>query len=130
MACRIDIKKEIKFHSSHGKLATVCAVQPQGRFGVLEIDKQQKVLQFQEKPTNEFGWINGGFFILNPKSLNFIIDDEASWEDEPLRELASSGELAAYKHYGFWQPCDTLRDKRILENLWENDEAPWKTWDD
>jgi len=126
----IDIKEEIKFHNSHGKLATVCAVQPPGRFGVLEINEQQEVLQFQEKPTDEFGWINGGFFILNPKSLDFIIDDQTSWEEEPLRKLASSGELAAYKHYGFWQPCDTLRDKRILENLWENGKAPWKTWDD
>ena len=126
----IDVKKEIDFHNSHKKLATVCAVQPPGRFGVLEIDKGFSVQKFQEKPTDEFGWINGGFFVLNPSALDHIADDNTSWEEEPLRKLSSAGELAAYKHYGFWQPCDTLRDKRILEGLWDNNKAPWKIWND
>jgi len=126
----INIKKEIEFYNENKKLATVCAVQPPGRFGVLELDARDNVRHFKEKPTNEFGWINGGFFILDPKVIDYINDEKTSWEEEPLRELAKSGELAAYKHFGFWQPCDTLRDKRILEGLWENNKAPWKIWKD
>ena len=124
----IDISSEIAFHRQHGKLATVASVQPPGRFGVLNIDQSQEVLSFEEKPSNEIGWINGGFFVLEPKAISYIAGDQTSWEREPLSNMAKDGQLAAFQHTGFWQACDTLRDKRDLEMLWSNGRAPWQTW--
>lgn len=125
----IDIGAEIAFHRRHGKLATVAAVQPPGRFGVLNIDKDRQVSSFEEKPSDEIGWINGGFFILDPEVIKFIEGDDTSWERAPLTTLAKEGELAAFEHKGFWQACDTLRDKRELEKLWNSGTAPWRVWD-
>lgn len=124
----IDITAELAFHRANGKLATVAAVQPPGRFGVLNIDRDHQVTSFEEKPSDEIGWINGGFFVLEPKAIGYIEGDETSWEREPLSTLARDGQLAAFQHNGFWQPCDTLRDKRELERLWINGNAPWRTW--
>jgi glucose-1-phosphate cytidylyltransferase len=124
----IDISKELKFHASHGKLATVAAVQPPGRFGVLNVQPDGMVNSFEEKPSDEMGWINGGFFVLEPAVIDYIADDETSWEREPLAKLASDGQLAAFHHTGFWQPCDTLRDKRVLESIWQENRAPWCVW--
>lgn len=125
----IDISAEIEFHRKSGKLATVAAVQPPGRFGVLEIDERHHVTSFHEKPSDEIGWINGGFFVLEPKAINYVADDSTSWEKQPLQNLAKDGQLSAFHHTGFWQPCDTLRDKRELEKLWESGQAPWRVWD-
>ena len=125
----IDISAEIAFHKSHGKKATVAAVQPPGRFGVLNLGSANNVTSFEEKPSDEIGWINGGFFILNPSLINYIEGDETSWELEPLRNIAKDGHLMAYQHNGFWQPCDTLRDKRQLQSMWEKGKAPWAVWD-
>ena len=121
----IDIKKLIKFHKSHGKSATITAVVPPGRYGALELDGDH-VTSFKEKP--EGGLINGGFFVLSPEVLNFIKGDTTSWENGPLSKLASLNQLVAYKHDGFWQPMDTLREKNLLQELWDSGEAPWKTW--
>jgi len=123
----VDITAEIAFHRSHGKLATVIAVQPPGRYGALVVDGQ-KVSGFIEKPRGEGGLINGGFFVLSPKCLDFIAADETSWEGEPLLQIAATGELMAFEHHGFWQPMDTLREKTLLENLWDSGKAPWKVW--
>jgi glucose-1-phosphate cytidylyltransferase len=122
----INISAEIEFHRQHGKLATVAAVQPPGRFGVLNIDAQNGVSSFEEKPSDEIGWINGGFFVLEPEVFNYIEGDSTSWEREPLTNLAKDGQLSSFHHSGFWQPCDTLRDKRELEALWANNKAPWR----
>jgi glucose-1-phosphate cytidylyltransferase len=122
----IDISAEVAFHRKHGKLATVAAVQPPGRFGVLNINEQNSVSSFEEKPSDEIGWINGGFFILEPEVIKYIDGDQISWEREPLTQLAKDGQLSAFHHTGFWQPCDTLRDKRELEALWAADKAPWR----
>ena len=124
----IDITAELEFHRKHGKLATVAAVQPPGRFGVLNIDANDHVTSFEEKPSDEIGWINGGFFVLEPGVIPYIAGDEISWERAPLSNLARDGQLAAFHHAGFWQPCDTLRDKRELEALWATGKAPWRTW--
>ncbi|MCE0723354.1 glucose-1-phosphate cytidylyltransferase [Legionella resiliens] len=124
----IDITKTLAFHRQQGKLATVTAVQPPGRFGVLNLDSRNRVLSFEEKPSDEIGWINGGFFVLEPQVIEYIQDDTISWEREPLTNLARDGHLAAYIHNGFWQPCDTLRDKRMLEQLWNQGNAPWQLW--
>jgi glucose-1-phosphate cytidylyltransferase len=126
----IDIGAELAFHRQHGKLATVAAVQPPGRFGVLNIDASQHVTSFEEKPSDEIGWINGGFFVLEPGVIDYIEDDSTSWERAPLTNLATNGQLAAFRHTGFWQPCDTLRDKRELETLWSKGNAPWQLWKD
>jgi len=123
----VDITAEIAFHRSHGKLATVIAVQPPGRYGALVVDGQ-KVSGFIEKPRGDGGLINGGFFVLSPKCLDFIAADETSWEGEPLLQIAATGELMAFEHHGFWQPMDTLREKTLLENLWDSGKAPWKVW--
>lgn len=123
----VDIGKLIEFHRQHGKLATVTAVQPPGRFGVLGIE-DELVREFYEKPKGEGGWINGGFFVLSPKVVDYIDGDQTSWEQEPMNRLAREGNLAAYHHDGFWQPMDTLRDKQHLEELWGSGRAPWKTW--
>lgn len=122
----IDISAEVAFHRQHGKLATVAAVQPPGRFGVLNINAENEVSSFAEKPVDEIGWINGGFFVLEPAVLDYIEGDSISWEREPLTNLAKDGKLCAYHHSGFWQPCDTLRDKRELEALWASNKAPWR----
>ena len=122
----IDITSEISFHRRHGKLATVAAVQPSGRFGVLKINDKNHVTRFEEKPSHEIGWINGGFFILEPEVLTYVKGDETSWEAEPLSRLAQDGQLAAFQHTGYWQPCDTLRDKRELEAIWATGNAPWR----
>lgn len=122
----IDISAEITFHKKHGKLATVAAVQPPGRFGVLNIGEDNFVSSFDEKPSNEMGWINGGFFVLEPRVIDYIDGDHISWEREPLENIARDGELAAFYHRGFWQPCDTLREKRILESLCKEGTPPWE----
>ncbi len=121
----VDIGAEIAFHQKHGKKATVCAVQPPGRFGVLNMGNEAQVSSFEEKPQDEIGWINGGFFVLEPTVFDTIEGDQTSWEREPLAELARQGELMAFQHHGFWRPCDTLRDKRELESLWNSGNAPW-----
>jgi glucose-1-phosphate cytidylyltransferase len=123
----VDISETIKFHKDHGKLATLTATYPPGRFGSLDI-LNGCVENFQEKPKGDGGMINGGFFVLNPKVLDLIDDDSSSWEKKPLEVLASSKQLMAYEHTGFWQPMDTLRDKTYLEELWQEKKAPWKTW--
>ena len=118
---------QLKFHASHGKLATVTAVQPPARYGALDMHGDT-VRGFLEKPRSEGGYVNGGFFVLSPKVIDLIADDATSWEGPPMERLASLGELAAFKHDGFWQPMDTLREKMLLEKHWENDTAPWKMW--
>lgn len=123
----IDITALIDFHRGHGRLATVTAIQPPGRWGLLELN-DQKVAGFQEKPQGDGGWINGGFFVLSPKVLEYISGDEMLWEKEPMTRLAAEDELIAYRHHGFWQAMDTLRDKTYLEDLWQQGRAPWKSW--
>jgi len=123
----VNISKLIEFHKMHGKLATVTAVQPPGRYGSLKISGDQ-VTGFLEKPRGDGGLINGGFFILSPKCIDLISGDQMSWENEPLSQLADEGQLAAFHHEGFWQPMDTLREKNLLEELWTSNSAPWKTW--
>jgi glucose-1-phosphate cytidylyltransferase len=124
----VNIKSLIKFHASHNKLATVTAVKPPGRFGILSINENQDVTEFNEKPEYQNTWINGGFFILNPSAIDYIENDDTSWEEQPLREITKQNELAAFKHEGFWQPMDTLAEKRYLEKLYESDKAPWIIW--
>ncbi|WP_374088713.1 glucose-1-phosphate cytidylyltransferase [Methylomicrobium lacus] len=123
----IDISALIAFHRQHGKKATVTAVQPQGRYGSLDMAGNE-VLGFVEKPPGDGAWINGGFFVLSPSCLELLSDDSTSWESGPLGRLAAEGELMAYQHRGFWQPMDTLRDKNHLEALWQDGKAPWKVW--
>lgn len=123
----VNISDSIDFHRRHGKLATVTAVQPPGRYGALE-RKGNKVVRFTEKPRGDGGLINGGFFILSPKVLQLIEGDKTSWEGDPLIRLAQMGEIMAYEHFGFWQPMDTLREKNMLEELWNSGHAPWKIW--
>ncbi len=123
----IDISSLIDFHFKHGRLATVTAVQPPGRYGTLDISNST-VNGFQEKPKGDGAWINGGFFVLSPNCIDYIEGDQSSWEGEPLKEIAESGNLKAYKHEGFWQPMDTLRDKNQLEEIWASKKAPWKNW--
>jgi glucose-1-phosphate cytidylyltransferase len=123
----VDVTAQLNFHRAHGKLATVTAVQPQGRYGALDMDGAV-VNGFIEKPQGDGGWINGGFFILSPKVLALIADDTVAWELGPMQELAARGELHGYYHHGFWHPMDTLRDKLMLEDLWQSGNAPWKTW--
>lgn len=123
----INIADLINFHKSHGKEATLSATYPPGRFGALDIVDNQ-IRQFQEKPKGDGALINGGFFVLSPKVIGRITDDNTIWEQEPLKGLASDGELMAFKHEGFWQPMDTLRDKKLLEELWDSGKAPWKVW--
>lgn len=123
----IDITKLIAFHKNHDKLATLSAIYPPGRFGALDITENQ-VTSFSEKPRGDGALINGGFFVLNSKALDYIQDDNTIWEQEPLKKLAMDGELMSFKHEDFWQPMDTLRDKHLLEELWESEKAPWKLW--
>jgi len=124
----VNISETIAFHKSHGKLATLTATFPPGRFGALDIENGQ-VNSFKEKPKGDGAMINGGFFVLSPKVLDLIEADQTVWEQYPLMKLAEDGELMAYKHEGFWQPMDTLRDKVHLEELWSEKSAPWKTWE-
>jgi glucose-1-phosphate cytidylyltransferase len=123
----IDIKKLIAFHKSHGKLATVTAVRPPARFGELSFEGD-RIAKFAEKPQTGEGWINGGFFVLEPKVFDYMSSDETVLEREPMEQLAADGQLMAFRHPGFWQPMDTIRDKKYLEGLWESGEAPWKVW--
>jgi glucose-1-phosphate cytidylyltransferase len=123
----VDIGKLAAFHAEHGKLATVTAVIPPGRYGALEIERDT-VKMFVEKPPGDNNFINGGFFVLHPSVIDRIEGEATPWESEPLESLAREGQLAAFPHRGFWAAVDTLRDKRILEDLWARDQAPWKTW--
>ena len=123
----IDISATITFHREHGRLATVTAVKPPGRFGALELEGQ-RVTGFMEKPTGDEGLINGGFFVLDPRCLDLIEGDDTRWEDEPLTRLAAEDQLRAYEHHGFWQPMDTVRERNLLEDLWASGGAPWETW--
>lgn len=124
----INVKKLIEFHRSHGLQATLTAAYPPGRFGALDIHADQRVTSFQEKPKGDGGLVNGGFFVLSPKVLDLIENDQITWEREPLETLAQSNQLKAFAHEGFWQPMDTLRDKLYLEELWQSGKAPWKVW--
>lgn len=124
----VDVTKLVSFHKQQGKLATVTAVQPPGRYGALDMEGSA-VRGFLEKPQGEGGWINGGFFVLSPKVIDLIADDTTSWEVEPMQRLAREGNMVAYEHAGFWQPMDTLREKNYLDELWTTGKAPWKTWD-
>lgn len=124
----VDITAALCFHRRHGKLATVTAVQPPGRYGAL-LRAGPAVQGFQEKPPGDGAWINGGFFVLNPRVIDYIEGDQSSWEGNPLESIASTGQLQAFEHRGFWQPMDTLRDKTHLEQLWASGKAPWKCWE-
>lgn len=124
----INIAEEIKFHKKHGCLATVCAVVPPARFGALECHDSQ-VIGFREKPAEEIGLINGGFFVLEPAVMDYIEGDNIIWEREPMEKLARNGQLHMFAHRGFWQPMDTLREKNLLEELWQSGKAPWKAWE-
>ena len=123
----INIKDLIDFHNSHDKIATLTCVIPPARWGSLKIEGDN-VTDFQEKPSGNNNWINGGFFVLEPKALDLIDNDECIWEEEPLKNLVRQKQLKSFKHNGFWRPMDTLRDKNYLENLWHKNEAPWKKW--
>lgn len=123
----IDVQRVVDFHRSHGKLATVTIVRPPARFGAVSLDGN-RVVEFGEKPQTGEGWINGGFFVLDRRVMDYIDGDHVIWEREPMERLAADGELMAYRHTGFWQPMDTLREKDLLESLWVSGEAPWKVW--
>ena len=126
----VDISAVVASHQESKKLATLTSIQPNGRFGSLEIEDDGKVLSFQEKPKGEGGWINGGFFVLEPEIFNYIPDrEDAIWEQEPLKQLASEGQLNAYMHHGFWHCMDTLKDKDELNKMWAENKAPWKVWE-
>jgi glucose-1-phosphate cytidylyltransferase len=124
----VDVTALIAHHKKHGRMATVTAVQPPGRFGTLQFGSSDAVEGFQEKPQGDGNWINGGFFVLEPQVIDHIEGDANLWEQEPLRALASENQLTAYQHHGFWQPMDTLRDRHLLEELWSSGQAPWKVW--
>lgn len=124
----VDIRQLVDFHHAKGTLATVTATFPPGRFGALRFDGD-KVLNFEEKPAGDGAMINGGFFVLSPKVIDLLKDDSTVWEFEPLEQLALSGQLTAFRHTGFWQPMDTLRDRTLLEDLWQSGRAPWKVWE-
>ncbi|MDB9307581.1 glucose-1-phosphate cytidylyltransferase [Aphanizomenon sp. CS-733/32] len=125
----INITELIKFHREQKTLATLSAVQPAGRFGAISLGQEQtKITSFKEKPEGDGAWINGGYFVLEPQVIDFIADSSTVWEKEPLEKLADLEQLSAYKHDGFWQPMDTLRDKNYLEDLWKSGKAPWQVW--
>ena len=124
----VNISKLIKFHENHGKLATLTAVRPPGRYGAIKFGDEDKVDSFKEKPDGDGSWIKGGFFVLNPDVLDQIEDDKTSWELEPSNALTKSGQIYAFRHNGFWQPMDTLREKNMLNTLWNEGQAPWKIW--
>ncbi|MCB1271406.1 MAG: glucose-1-phosphate cytidylyltransferase [Microthrixaceae bacterium] len=123
----VDLHALLEFHRSHGKLATMTAVRPPARFGHLELEGD-RITEFSEKPQVGEGWINGAFFVLEPGVFDYIDGDDTQWEKEPLEHLAKDGELMAYRHYGFWQCMDTIRDKKLLEGLWDSGSPAWKTW--
>jgi glucose-1-phosphate cytidylyltransferase len=125
----INIEELIKFHKSHGKTMTMSSAQPDSRFGALNIEDDNKVTSFQEKPKGEGGWINAGFFVCESKVFDYLTEDDSLiFEQEPVQNLAKDGELFTFKHNGFWKPMDTLRDKQLLQNMWESNKAPWKVW--
>ncbi len=125
----IDIKKLFEFHKSHGKIATVTAVQPEGKFGALTIDENNSIISFREKPKGDSAWINGGFFVLEPKIFDYIDDgDQVIWENDPIKKIINDGQLKTYKHTGFWKCMDTLNDKQVLNGLWETGNARWLKW--
>lgn len=127
----VNISSLVAFHRQQGKLATLTAVQPPGRFGAISLKRGQTIVDhFREKPSGDGAWINGGFFVLEPGAIDYIAGDLTVWEAEPLQKLAANRQLVAYRHTGFWQPMDTLRDKKLLEDLWSSGKAPWKTWAD
>lgn len=121
----VDISKLLDFHRAHGKLATVTAVRPPARFGRLDLD-EDTVTEFEEKPADEGGWINGAYFVLEPEALDIIPDDESSWEEGGMKELTRRGEMKAYRHHGFWQCMDTLKEKLLLQQLWSDPDCPWR----
>ncbi len=123
----VNVGQKIEFHRSRGTIATLTAVQLPGRFGSLDL-AENKIVGFQEKPQGDGGWINGGFFVLSPKVVDYLAGDETIWERDPMERLAAEGNLSAFLHRGFWQPMDTLRDKNLLEELWDSGRAPWKIW--
>jgi glucose-1-phosphate cytidylyltransferase len=125
----VDLQKLLEFHQSHGRIATVTAVRPAARFGHMIFDGD-RVTEFSEKPQAAEGWVNGAFFVLEPEVFDYIDGDSTQWEKEPMERLAADGQLMAYRHEGFWQCMDTLRDKVLLEDLWQEGNPPWKTWDD
>ncbi|MFN5674091.1 MAG: sugar phosphate nucleotidyltransferase, partial [Bacteroidota bacterium] len=124
----INITDLLRFHKAHGKLVTVTAVQPESRFGVLELNADNQVKSFMEKPKGESGWINGGFFVCEPGIFSYLNGDSTVWEREPLEQIASAGQLCAFKHHGFWKPMDSLKDKNDLNAMWQNGTAEWKIW--
>lgn len=124
----VNITELVKFHKNHGKIATLTSIQPSGRFGVLDIDENQTVLRFDEKPDSDGTWINGGFFVFNKEIFDYIDGDMTYLEREPLNRLANERQLAAFEHTGFWRPMDTLRDNQYLDQLWNENRAPWKLW--
>ncbi len=125
----ININKLLSFHKSHGKAVTITSVLPEARFGALDVSQQNEVIRFQEKPKSESGWINAGFFVCEPEIFNYIKDDDSAiLEQEPLQNLAKDGKLYTYKHQGFWKPMDTLRDKILLQKIWESQQKGWKVW--
>jgi glucose-1-phosphate cytidylyltransferase len=123
----INITDLVNFHKQQGYLATVTAVKPAGRFGSLEL-KDNQVTSFIEKPRGDGSWVNGGFFVLSPKVIDYIRDDDTTWEQEPMHQLALDGQMNAFFHEGFWQPMDTLREKKLLQDMWQENKAPWKIW--
>ena len=124
----VDIDSLVAFHRAHGKLATLTAAFPPGRFGALDVLPDGSVSSFKEKPRGDNSVVNAGFFVLSPKVIDYIEEDATAWEAAPLQQLATEGNLSAYRHEGFWQPMDTLRDKKLLETLWESGDAPWQVW--
>lgn len=124
----VDISALISFHKNHGKKATLTATRPPGRYGALKCGPNDYVKQFQEKPDGDGSWINGGFFVLHPDVIDYIEDDNSSWEDSALQNLTRDNQLLAFKHHGFWQPMDTIREKNILNKMWDEEVAPWKVW--
>lgn len=125
----LNINELIAFHKTQKSLATLTAVQPPGRFGVINItEDHNRILSFKEKPKGDGSWVNAGFFVLEPGVFDYISDDSTIWEQEPMHNLATDGMLSAFRHYGFWQPMDTLRDKSYLEEIWNSGKAPWKVW--
>jgi glucose-1-phosphate cytidylyltransferase len=127
--CDVDLKALVSFHKEQQSLATLTAVQPPGRFGAISLgESQTKIGSFHEKPGGDGAWISGGYFVLEPEVIDLIADDSTVWEQEPLSKLAQMEQLSAFKHKGFWQPMDTLKDKNYLEGLWESGQAPWKAW--
>lgn len=123
----VDITKLVEFHKVQATLATMTAVQPPGRFGSIDLSGH-RIRSFEEKPQGDGSWVNGGFFVLSPRVLDYISGDACVWEREPVQRLAVEGELSAFMHHGFWQPMDNLRDKTLLEGLWDSGKAPWKVW--